>query len=192
MNLLPSSSRSPDEKGPRSRSRANTTRRKQRAYTHVSVAVTSCSAPRPNSIPGRDGQATGHRLQKRMLPQNLTTVSAENEPKCSARDVTLISAMYFETGRNRPACDIVSTRLLLTWSRNRDQGSARCRFSATPTVVRPTRSYRLTRPETSPPISFSTSGTRTILKSPGTECFRHEAATAKSRTCCLSSYVFSP
>lgn len=37
---------------------------------------------------------------------------------------------------------------------------------------------RETRPEASPPMSFSTSATRTRLKSPWMVCLRHEAATA--------------
>ena len=41
-------------------------------------------------------------------------------------------------------------------------------------------SYLCTRPEPSPPASFSTSETLTRLKSPSTECLRADAATANS------------
>ena len=40
--------------------------------------------------------------------------------------------------------------------------------------------YLATRPDASPPISFSTSSTVTKLKSPFIVCFKHDAATAKS------------
>lgn len=46
--------------------------------------------------------------------------------------------------------------------------------------------YRCTRPEPSPPASFSTSETVTRLKSPSMECFRAEAATANSMALWLS------
>ena len=46
--------------------------------------------------------------------------------------------------------------------------------------------YRCTRPEPSPPASFSTSATVTRLKSPSMECFRAEAATANSMALWLS------
>lgn len=46
--------------------------------------------------------------------------------------------------------------------------------------------YRCTRPEPSPPASFSTSETVTRLKSPSMECFRAEAATANSIALWLS------
>ena len=54
--------------------------------------------------------------------------------------------------------------------------------TAAPARNRCTRpsSYRCTRPEPSPPASFVTSSTETMLKSPSTECFRQEAATANS------------
>ena len=46
--------------------------------------------------------------------------------------------------------------------------------------------YRCTRPDPSPPASFSTSATVTRLKSPSMECFNAEAATANSMACWLS------
>lgn len=47
--------------------------------------------------------------------------------------------------------------------------------------------YRSTLPEPPPFISASTSWLEKRLKSPGTECFRHEAATANSSACPRSS-----
>ncbi|BAO75283.1 hypothetical protein WPG_1053 [Winogradskyella sp. PG-2] len=41
-------------------------------------------------------------------------------------------------------------------------------------------SYLATRPEASPPINFSTSGTVTKLASPFIVCFKQDEATAKS------------
>ena len=53
-------------------------------------------------------------------------------------------------------------------------------------------SYLCTRPEPSPDISFSTSGTVTRLKSPRIVCFSALAATANSRLCWRSSYALRP
>ena len=47
--------------------------------------------------------------------------------------------------------------------------------------------YRDTRPEVTPPMIRSTSAAVTALKSPQTECFRQEAATAKLRAFWRSS-----
>ena len=49
-----------------------------------------------------------------------------------------------------------------------------------------TEAYLCTRPEASPPASFLTSSTLTMLKSPSTECFKQLAATANSIVDCGS------
>ena len=57
-----------------------------------------------------------------------------------------------------------------------------------PPAVRYGKNQRWIRPEPSPPASFSTSETETMLKSPSMECFRAEAATANS----MASWVLLP
>src|SRR5690606_32526542 len=74
-----------------------------------------------------------------------------------------------------------------------ERGAGRhVRYSSRNRGARMVTGYRCTRPEASPPISFSTSATPTRLKSPEIECLRQLAATANSSACRRSSYAFSP
>jgi hypothetical protein len=53
-------------------------------------------------------------------------------------------------------------------------------------------SYRCTRPDPSPFNNVITSSTVNRLKSPGSECFRHEAAVANSSASCFDPNTFNP
>jgi hypothetical protein len=61
-----------------------------------------------NTIPDRDGQASGCRLQAMLYARWLTQATAWPEKKSFAVNAVRISGMYSRMGRNQQGCGIVS------------------------------------------------------------------------------------